>query len=136
MGSSKVNIRALSGISTDAIELGGFELMEEEACRFHSGAELSAGDVVLIKASFKNPCENEPEADDDARVLFRRRVIPFITRVQRVSRPRKSGDRKVTAVIENITPDDRAFFYEKFFSSDPEERANLEVEGRRIDYLS
>ncbi|MCB1154280.1 MAG: hypothetical protein H6684_04440 [Deltaproteobacteria bacterium] len=132
MGASKINTRHLKDIQTQDIAVTGFELMEEAACKFLAPDGLTAGDVVLIKASFKNPCENEEEEDEQ--ILYRRRVVPFVTRIKRVYSPRKSGERRVTASIENITESDKKFFFEKFFAADEEERSRLDIEGRRIDF--
>ncbi|MBZ0274189.1 hypothetical protein K8I61_19275 [bacterium] len=133
MGATKINTRHLSGIETRDLVIRKFRLMKNDTCRFDVARALAAGDVVLVKASFKNACEAETEEEDE-RVLFRRRVVPFVTRVARVAGG-SPGESRITARIENMTDADRRFFMDKYFSADSKERAGIEIEARLIDFL-
>ena len=135
MGATKMNTKSLNGITVNEIAVESFKLLQKEVCKFVAGENLSAGDTILLKASFKNQCEAEDGecADgEDARVMYRRRVVPFVTRVRNVIFNEPNGRRLVTADIENITASDRKFFYDKFFSLNPNDRASLDIEGKRI----
>jgi hypothetical protein len=135
MGATKINTKKSNRIMTNEIAIESFRLLKKEICKFAVGANINAGDVVLCKASFKNPCE--PDLEDLAeesysKIMYRRRVVPFLTRVRSVNPDEESGRRFITANIESITPSDKIFFYNKFFANEKEERLALDIEGKHI----
>ncbi|MDP8222765.1 MAG: hypothetical protein P9L99_05340 [Candidatus Lernaella stagnicola] len=133
MGASKINIKNVKSIDAVELQVGDFELKANDSCSIVSNQEIDQGELVLIKASFKNACENEETGGEDA-VLFRRRVVPFLTRVTRAVRAGKSGRFLLRLKIENITDDDRTFFFTKYFEPGARHAIEMEFEGKHIRF--
>jgi len=137
MSATQVRLNQIMRFITRDFVIESFELPSENSCQFSSLFEISEGDVVLIKASFINPCKDEDGAGwvEDATTVFRRRIVSFVTRVTSVM-PCADGERfLITAVIENITDNDRKFFFKRFFSLALRDRTNLAIAGKRILFL-
>jgi hypothetical protein len=68
--------------------------------------------------------------------LCRRRVVPFVTRVTHAAAESAGQETRVAATIENITDDDRTFFFKKYLEVNREalETPELEIEGKRIQF--
>ena len=131
MGATKLNINHISAINADDLMVGDFALDGNDQCSFVVTGPIDQGEIVLIKASFKDSCESTNENDDN--VLYRRRVVPLLTRVEQAQ---LDGERvmRVNAHIENITEEDRLFFYRKYFDNTQDETFELDVEGKKITY--
>jgi len=132
MGATKLNIKHISSINTDDLAVLGFELCDDMKCRFVLNQPIPEGEVVLIKASFKDACEAADVEDEN--VLYRRRVVPFVTRVKKALAGKKQKGVVVSAQIENITEDDRSYFYRKYFAENDTGGNPLEmdIEGKHI----
>ena len=131
MGASKLNTKQISTISAADVNINDFELFNDMVCSYVVNQPLDQGEMILIKASFKNACESDTEADDQ--VLYRRRVVPFVTRVTEANPNREKRSIRVSARIESITDEDRHFFYKKYFESTEErDPLSLEIEGKHI----
>jgi len=135
MGTTKLKIKQIAAIKTDDLAVDGFEMNPDMECSYVVNHPVEKGEIVLIKASFKNACETEEETEDE-NVLYRRRVVPFITRVRQAYEPeraKKNRRVRVKAKIERITDEDRRFFLRKYFATTSEtDPLNLEMEGKRI----
>jgi hypothetical protein len=96
---------------------------------------LDPGEMVLIKVSFKNPCEQEDDSACEA-VLYRRRVVPLVTRVTRATSSHGRRGARIAARIESMTEEDRRFFMKKYFGQNEEEAFELELEGKHIRFAA
>ncbi len=135
MGATRmIGARDLREIQTHEMDVAAFELTQRDACRFRSTLDVKSGDVVLIKASFKNACEEQDEEEFDPRCVYRRRVVPFVTRIESVTNL-KDGARSVRAHIERITPGDHRFFLTKYVD-ERDEGITFDFEARLIRYVS
>jgi hypothetical protein len=130
MGATKLNIKHVREINTAELTIDEFAMDCDENCTFIVDHEVQPGEVVLIKASFKNACDCG--ADNEA--LFRRRVIPLLTRVAKADRVNGNGHFRVCSTIENMTEDDRVFFFKKYFEPDDTVPLELELEGKHIRF--
>ncbi len=134
MGATKIKIKNIKEIKADELLVDDFELKSDQDCSYIIDHHVSLGEMVLIKASFKNACELDDEEQRDD-VLYRRRVVPFITRVVEASRVPDKGHFRVAAMIENIAGEDRDFFFSKYFElGEGEEPLALELEGKHISF--
>lgn len=134
MGATKIKIKNIKEIKADELFVDEFQLKSDQDCTFVINQHVSLGEMVLIKASFKNACEIEDEEQHDE-VLYRRRVVPFVTRVTDATAV--PGDRhfRVDALIENIAGEDRDFFFSKYFElGEGEQPLALELEGKHISF--
>ncbi|GEM_PF-6980087 len=131
MGATKLNINHISAINADDLMVGDFALDGNDQCSYLVNGPIDKGEIILIKASFKDSCESTNEDDDS--VLYRRRVVPLLTRVERAQ---VDGQRsmRVNARIENMTDEDRQFFYRRYFDNTQDEAFELDVEGKKITY--
>ncbi len=132
MGATKINIRHVDKINTEDLPVLGFELCDDNDCRYVVRGPVEKGEIVLIKASFKDLCEGA-ETEDET-VLYRRRVVPFVTRIKTAKMQGESM--RVSASIERITDEDRAYFFRKYFDSDEDAQLQLDLEGKRIHFAS
>jgi len=132
MGATKINIRHVDKINTEDLAVLGFELRDDNDCCYVVRGPVEKGEIVLIKASFKDLCEGA-ETEDET-VLYRRRVVPFVTRIKTAKMQGESM--RVSASIERITDEDRAYFFRKYFDSDEDAQLQLDLEGKRIHFAS
>ena len=133
MGATKLNIKHLKSINAVDVNVNKFLLNKNDTCSFILDQPVDQGEMVLIKASFKNACEGDCDAEDDS-VLFRRRVVPFVTRVTRSKQVKGNGCFHISTKIESMTAEDRSFFFKKYFDTDEEKTLQLELEGKHIRF--
>ena len=136
LGATKADFKNIRAITTREIQVLSFELQKEQKCRIITTDEVQKGDTLLIKASFLNACLGHDEMGnpDEDNILYRRRVVPFVTRVTDCRPIGKKKRNRIFINIENISETDCSYLYRKMADGTKESNM-LEIEAKKITFV-
>lgn len=136
MGATKVNFEDVKAVNTRDIQIESFELNKSNKCKIFTHDIVRKGDTILVKASFLNACFGQDDEGnlDENNVLYRRRVVPFVTKVKDIKRFDEKRRKKLMLDIENISQADCRYLYKKMSLGKAKKGDILEIEAKKITF--
>ena len=136
MGATKVNFEDVKAVNARDIQIESFELNKSNKCKIFTHDQVRTGDTILVKASFLNACYGQDEQGnrDEENVLYRRRVVPFVTKVREIKKIGENRRKKLMLNIENISQADCNYLYKKMNLGKAKKGNLLEIEAKKITF--
>ena len=138
MGATKINIKNVKTIGTCEIKIISFVLKKNYSCWIFSDDLVDTGDTLLVKASFLNACVGKDEMGnpDEDNIMYRRRVVPFVTKVNGSKIVGKEKRNRISVNIENISEPDGKYLYRKMSPENLKKNELLEIEAKKITFAN
>jgi hypothetical protein len=136
MGATKINFKHVRAIHTLEIPIESFELLKNLRCKILTPKKVDLGDTILVKASFLNACIGQDEfgKPDKDNILYRRRVVPFVSKVKESKVIGKQKRNYIYISIESISEADCRYLYKKMEGQKGKKADMLEIEAKKITF--